>query len=104
MLQKPLDKEVISDMTNLMMGCSHNDKQINILIFLVNKIHMENLPYQTLDEMLNLFVVVYLKCSKAVQLSFLDDLDKIGKMIKDESKSLFVQKAFKYKVLFPNMY
>ena len=54
--------------------------------------------------MLNLFIVVYLKCSKAVQLSFLDDLDKITKMIKDDFKNQFVQKKFCYSILFANMH
>lgn len=86
-------------MTNIMMGSPHSEKQISILIFLLNKIHVEQFNTKKLDEILDLFVVIYLKCTQAVQLTFVDDIDKCMQLIKEASNKIFVERTFKYKVV-----
>ena len=53
----------IKDMANIMMGSSRTDKQISILVYLINKVHLEAFSTKKLEEILDLFVVIYLKCS-----------------------------------------
>lgn len=70
------ESETINNIINILTGSPNSEKQINILIFLLRKINVEQFPNKKMDEILNLFVVVYLKCSPAVQLTFVDDIDK----------------------------
>jgi hypothetical protein len=52
-----------------------------------------------MDELLKMFVVIYLKCSQAVQLTFVNDIDLCMHMIKEKTDKLFVENSFVYKVL-----
>jgi hypothetical protein len=59
-------EETISNMISLLNGSPHTEKQINILTYLLNKIKMEQYDNSKMDEILNLFVVLYLKCKREV--------------------------------------
>lgn len=59
-------EETISNMIKLLTGSPQNDKQINILLFMLNKINVEMFPNKKMDEILHLFVVIYLKCSQTI--------------------------------------
>ena len=50
---------------------------------LLNKIVVEQFNNHKMDEILDLFVVIYLKCSQAVQLTFVDDIDKCMHLIRE---------------------
>lgn len=52
-----------------------------------------------MDELLKMFVVIYLKCSQAVQLTFVNDIDLLMHMIKEKTDKLFVENTFVFKVL-----
>jgi len=98
------DNDTINNMINLMTGSPHSDKQINSLIFLLRKINVEQFPNKKMDEILNLFVVVYLKCSPAVQLTFVDDIDKCMCFIRESQQKLFIERAFEYNAIFYGIY
>lgn len=57
-----------------------------------------------MDEILNLFVIIYLKCSKAVQLTFINDIDLCMQMIKEAQEKLFIERHFEYKVMMPGIH
>lgn len=42
-----------------------------------------------MDQILDLFVLIYLKCSPAVQLNFIDDIDKCIKLILEDKSAIF---------------
>lgn len=94
----------IRDMMNIMMGSPHSEKQVNILIFILTKITVETFPNDKMDEILNLFVVVYLKCSREVQLTFVDDIDKLMQFVKEGQEKIFVQKEFTFNAMFYSIY
>lgn len=58
------------------MGCPKTPNQINIVVFWLKKLKEENLNEYKIEEILNLFVILYLKCSKEIQLTLVDDIDK----------------------------
>lgn len=98
------NEETITSMSNLLTGSPHSNKQINILIYLLKKIQVEKFGNKKMDEILNLFVVIYLKCSQAVQLTFLDDIDKIVCMIKEAQQEVIIQKKFTYNITLFNLH
>lgn len=72
---------------------------VNILVFLLGKIQVEPFENRKMDEILNLFVVVYLKCSQAVQLTLLDDIDRCIVLIRHSQEQIIVEKTFSYILL-----
>ena len=52
-----------------------------------------------MDQLLDLFVVIYLKTSQSVQLTFVDDIDKMMHLIKENQKAIFVEKKFTWKIV-----
>ena len=77
--------EVCNNVVSIMTGSPHSEKQVNVLIFLLRKINVESFNNDRMDEILNLFVVIYLKCSQSVQLTFVDDIDKVIQLIKEDT-------------------
>lgn len=94
----------VQNMINFLTGSPNSEKMISILIFILNKIHIESFSNSKMDELLNLIVVIYLKCSKAVQLTFINDIDMCMQMIREAQEKLFVEKVFEYKVMLPGIH
>lgn len=97
-------EETITNMISVLQGSSHSPKQINILVSLLRKLTIEQYSHQKMDEILDLFVVLYLKCSRDVQLTFLDDIDKMYLMIVESQQQIFVERKFQQKLCFFGMY
>jgi hypothetical protein len=57
------NQHVLHDMWNIMMGSQNNDKQTKILKYWLQKIHVETFQNERMDEILELFVLIYLKCT-----------------------------------------
>lgn len=53
-----------------------------------------------LDDLLQLFVVLFLKSEESVKVTVLFDLDNIFKIIKEAETKIFVDRTFKYNILF----
>lgn len=87
-------EETITNMISVLQGSSHSPKQINILVSLLKKLTIEQYSHQKMDQILDLFVVLYLKCSRDVQLTFLDDIDKMYLMIIESQQQIFVERKF----------
>lgn len=43
---------------------------------MLNKLRVEDFSYQEMDKLLELFLVLYYKCEKAIRLNLLDDIDR----------------------------
>ena len=91
-------------MINFLTGSPSSEKMITILSTILSKIHIEQFTNQKMDEILNLFVIIYLKCSKAVQLTFINDIDLCMQMIKEAQEKLFIERHFEYKVMMPGIH
>lgn len=93
-------------MISVLNGSPHTEKQINILTYLLGKIKVEQYTNSKMEEILNLFVVLYLKCKREVQITFLDDIDKIFVLLQEEKtkQQVFVDKTFKFKIAFQGVY
>ena len=87
-------------MINIMTGSPQQDKLVNILVFLLHKIQVETFENRKMDEILNLFVVVYLKCSQAVQLTLLEDIDRSVAIIRHSQEKIIVEQTFSFILLF----
>ena len=94
----------VFNMINFLTGSPNSEKMITILSTILNKIHIEQFTNQKMEEILNLFVIIYLKCSKAVQLTFINDIDLCMHLIKEAQEKLFVEKHFEYKVMMPGIH
>jgi hypothetical protein len=57
-----------------------------------------------MDQLLDLFVVIYLKTSQSVQLTLVDDIDKMMHIIKENQKAIFVEKKFTWKITALGLY
>ena len=55
--------ETIENLIDILCGSSRSDKQISILVYLLNNIQVESFSDHKMDEILNLFLVIYLKSS-----------------------------------------
>lgn len=55
------------------------------------------------DDMLNLFVIIFLKGSLCLQRAVIGDLETIFMLIKEQETSIFVDRKFKYKILFSQL-
>ena len=58
---------------------------------------------ELLDDLLQLFVVLFLKSEESVQVSVMSDLDAIFNLLKSRETSIFIDKNFSYKVIFFNV-
>ena len=98
--------ELCNNMVSIMTGSPQSDKQVNILIFLLQKINVEKFDNDKMDEILNLFLVIYLKCSQAVKLTFVDDIDKVIQLIRDDvkDKKIFFNTIQTYNVMFCGLF
>ena len=99
MLNLEKHENAIQDMISILMGSPKTEKQISILVFWIDKIHNDNFLSEQMDQLLDLFVVIYLKCTKSVQLTLVDDIDRMMVLIKDSQKSIFIEKKFAWKTV-----
>jgi cystathionine beta-lyase/cystathionine gamma-synthase len=56
-----------------------------------------------MNELLQLFVVLYLKSNNSLKLTILEDLEKIFLLIKEHETKIFVDGTFKQIILFPGI-
>jgi len=99
-----MENDTFNNMMNLMMGSPSSKNQVNVLMRLLEKINIGDFPSKKMDEILNLFVVVYLKCSQAVQLTFVDDIDKVLMFIREDIQKVIIDKKFTYQAVFYSIY
>lgn len=52
----------IQNTLSIIMGCPKTDNQISIVEFWLKKIQMETFTFNKMEELLQLFVTIYLKC------------------------------------------
>mgnify|MGYP001150961611 CR=1 FL=1 len=57
-----------------------------------------------MEELLNLFVIIYLKCSQEVQLTLVDDVDKCIEFIQGDQEAIFKNKKFTFNLIFMGLY
>ena len=60
----------------------------------------KKLDKELLDDLLELFVVLFLKSDEAVKVTLLVDIQNIFLILKQNETRIFVDKHFKYRILF----
>ena len=60
----------------------------------------QDLNRDLLDDLLQLFVVLFLKSEESVRVTVLEDLDKVFNLLKRNETKIFVDSYYKYKVFF----
>ena len=64
-MRSELSRNFVIDLINIIAGSSSkSDKIINILIYFLKYLSLEQIGKDSLDDMLNLFVMIYLKASR----------------------------------------
>ena len=53
---------------------------------------------------MQLLVVIYLKCSQAVQLTFIEDIDIVIKLIRENKQTIFAEGKMAYRIVFHNLH
>ena len=53
-------------MQSVLYGCPRTNRQINILTMILRKIYIQEFEDKEMDALLDLFIVVYYKCSQEV--------------------------------------
>jgi len=97
-------EEIITDMISVLQGSSPSYKQINILVSLLKKLTIDKFSFKKMDDILDIFIVLYLKCSRDVQLTFLDDIDKLYLMLIENETQVIVDKKFEMRIIFYGIY
>ena len=57
-----------------------------------------------MDALLDLFIVVYYKCSQEVQLTLLDDIDKCMSLVSNSDSRIMHTGDFKHVIVFIELY
>lgn len=64
-MRSELSRKFVIDLINIIAGSSSkSDKIINILIYFLKYLSLNNIGKDVQDDMLNLFVMIYLKASR----------------------------------------
>lgn len=103
-MRSELSRKFVLDLINIIAGSSSkSDKIINILIYFLKYLSLNQIGKDSLDDMLNLFVMIYLKASRPLQRAVVEDLETIFFMIKDQETLLFIDQHFKFKIFFQQL-
>ena len=92
----------VKDMTYIVMGSSKSNKNSNIIARLLGSMGVHILNKEMIDDLLQLFMVLFLKSEEVVKVAFLQDLTEIFQALKETETKIFVDKKFSYKFLFFN--
>ena len=100
MMKENLSKNLVNDLINMLTGSSKSQRGVNLIWYFLRYMALNNIAKDLMDDILKLFVVLYLKSNNAVKLTIMEDLDNIFLLIKGAETKLFVDGAFKYKIFF----
>lgn len=100
MMKESLSKSLVNDLISMLTGNAKNQRSINLIWYFLQYMALNTIAKNLMDDILRLFVVMYLKSSNAVKLTIIEDLDNIFLLIKGAETKLFVDGAFKYKIFF----
>jgi hypothetical protein len=90
-MRSELSRKFVLDLINIIAGSSSkSDKIINILIYFLKYLSLNTIGKDVQDDMLNLFVMIYLKASRPLQRAVIDDLETIFFLIKEQETALFI--------------
>lgn len=103
-MRSELSRKFVVDLINIIAGSSSkSEKMINILIYFLRYLSLNNIGKDVQDDMLNLFVMIYLKASRVLQKAIIEDLETIFFYIKDQETALFIDQHFKLKIFFQQL-
>lgn len=93
-MRADVSKSLVNDSINIVTGSSKSNKIVNILWSFMKYLEVNPIVKDLMDDFLRLFVVLYLKSSKAVQLTILEDLENSFLLIKEQETKIFIDKKF----------
>ena len=83
-MKENLSRSLVNDLINILAGSSKSDKIINILIYFLKYLSLNSISKELMDDMLNLFVMIFLKASTPLKKAMIGDLEMIFFMIKEQ--------------------
>ena len=85
------------------MGSSKSMNNANIVMYFLRYMNEDEFgeDYKDMiDDLLQLFMVLFLKSDEAVKVSFLIDLTAVFQSLKENATKIFVDRSFTYSILF----
>lgn len=99
LLKTKISKTLFREFTQIITG-SIQKHSAKLFRYFLKFLEDEELNKELLDELLQLFVVLFLQSEESVKVTVLQDLDSIFKMLKSNQTKIFVDRSFKYKIFF----
>lgn len=84
----------------MVMGSPKSIKIVNHIWHLLKNMEVMKINEDMMDEVMRLFVVVYLKSENSIKFALMDDIDRAFKFIKDDEAKIIVDQVFKYQFIF----
>jgi predicted amino acid-binding ACT domain protein len=97
-------KKIVNDFINIISGTSKSGKLVNIMAFLLKSLSIHNISKELMDDLIGLFMMLYLKSNETLKLALLTDLENAFMLVKQKETAIFVDKKFVYKILFYNLF
>ena len=74
---------MVKDLINILMGSTKNIKIVKTIWWLLKYMELNKISKGLMDELLKLFVVIYLKSGPSVKLALYEDLENVFFYVKD---------------------
>lgn len=78
-----LNYTMVKDLINIQMGSTKNIKIVKIIWWLLKYMELSKISKGLMDELLKLFVVIYLKSGPSVKLALYEDLENVFCYVKE---------------------
>lgn len=99
-MKQDISKQIVNDLINIVGGTSTSGKLVNIMTFMFKSLSIQQLKRHLLDDIINMFVMLYLKSNLALKKALVTDLENIFLLIKQKETFIFVDRKFKLKIMF----
>jgi hypothetical protein len=83
-MREDLSRSLVNDLINILAGSTKSDKIINILFYFLKYLSLNTISKELMDEMLNLFVMIYLKSNRPLQKAIIGDIETIFVLVKEQ--------------------
>jgi hypothetical protein len=83
-------KSMVKDLTNILMGSSKSIKIIRSIWTILKYMELNVIGKDLMDELLKLFVVIYLKSGLAIKVTLYEDLENAFMLIKEKEDQVIV--------------
>lgn len=94
---------MVRDLINILMGSPKNIKIAKTIWWFLKYMELNVISKDLMDEVLKLFVVMYLKSASSIKVALQEDLENVFVYLKDKETKIIVDRVFKYQLMFPQI-